>query len=92
MDRTARATVVDLLHDDPGFAAGYLESALDESGEPAGRAALLLAQRHIAEAKDMAQVARAACVQREALYRALVPSMRAAQTQTAPPTREHGRV
>lgn len=73
MDRTVRATVVELLHDDPAFAAAYLEAALDESGEPDGREALLLAQRHIAEAKGMAQVACAAGVQRETLYRSLSP-------------------
>ncbi len=84
MDRTVRATVVELQLDDPAFAAAYLEAALDESGEPDGREALLLARWHIAEAKGMAQVARAAGVQRETLYRALITSMRAAQTQTAP--------
>lgn len=53
---------------DADFAAGYLQSALDD-GEPA---LLLLALRRIAEARGgMAKLARATGLTREALYRTL---------------------
>jgi len=53
---------------DAQFAAGYLQSAL-EDGEPA---VLLLALRRIAEARGgMAKLARATGLTREALYRML---------------------
>jgi probable addiction module antidote protein len=57
------------LRDDPEFAAEYLCAALEEDDEPA---VLLLALRHIAEARGgIAKVAKAAGIERESLYRAL---------------------
>jgi probable addiction module antidote protein len=57
------------LRDDPEFAAEYLRAALEEDDEPA---VLLLALRHIAEARGgIAKVAKAAGLERESLYRAL---------------------
>jgi probable addiction module antidote protein len=57
------------LRDDPEFAAEYLRAALEEDDEPA---VLLLAFRHIAEARGgIAKVAKAAGIERESLYRAL---------------------
>jgi probable addiction module antidote protein len=61
--------VIRELRDDPEFAAEYLRAALEEDDEPA---ALLLALRHIAEARGgIAKVAKAAGIERESLYRAL---------------------
>ncbi|MBW4048836.1 MAG: putative addiction module antidote protein [Proteobacteria bacterium] len=50
-----------------------LSRSHDEAEQPGSREALLLALRHVAEAKGMARVARKAGVQRESLYRALSP-------------------
>lgn len=50
-------TVVNMLKDEPAFAAEYLQSALEESDQPGGQAALLTTLRHIAEAQGMATVA-----------------------------------
>ncbi len=50
-------TVVELLKDDPDFAAVYLTAALDEADQPGGQFALLAALRQIAEAQGMASVA-----------------------------------
>jgi probable addiction module antidote protein len=72
-DRPHDESVVELLRADPAFAADYLNAAMDEADQPGGREALLMALRHVAEARGMAQVARAAGVQRESLYRALSP-------------------
>lgn len=72
-DRPHDEAVVELLRADPAFAADYLNAAMDEADQPGGRAGLLLALRHVAEAQGMAQVARSAGVQRESLYRALSP-------------------
>lgn len=72
-DRPHDEAVVELLRADPAFAADYLNAAMDEADQPGGREALLMALRHVAEAQGMAQVARAAGVQRESLYRALSP-------------------
>lgn len=71
--RSNDAAMVELLRQDPAFADEYLAVALEESGEPGGREALLLALRHVAEAQGMAQVAERAGMQRESLYRALSP-------------------
>ena len=67
------AAVVELLKADPDFANEYLAAALEESDEPGGQAALLAAQRHVAEAQGMAAVAERAGIPRESLYRALGP-------------------
>ena len=57
------------LRKDPEFAVEYLRAALEEEDEPK---VLLIALRHIAEARGgIAQVAKAAGVERESLYRAL---------------------
>jgi probable addiction module antidote protein len=53
---------------DPQFALEYLRAALDDTDEPR---VLLLALRHVAQARGIAKVAKAAGVERESLYRAL---------------------
>jgi probable addiction module antidote protein len=57
-----------LLEDleDPKEAAAYLNAALEDSDEM-----FLIALRHVAEARQMAQVAEHAGVSRESLYRML---------------------
>lgn len=56
------------LRDDPEFAAEYLRAAIEDDDEPR---VLLLALRQVAEARGVANVAKAAGVERESLYRAL---------------------
>jgi probable addiction module antidote protein len=56
------------IRQDPQFAAEYLRAALDDTDEPR---VLLLALRHVAQARGIAKVAKAAGVERESLYRAL---------------------
>lgn len=56
------------LRKDPVFAAEYLKAAMEDTEEPK---VLLIALRHLAEAKGIAKIAKAANVQRESLYRAL---------------------
>jgi len=56
------------IRKDSRFAAEYLRAALEESDEPR---VLLLALRHVAQARGIARIARAAGVERESLYRAL---------------------
>ena len=56
------------IRQDPHFAAEYLRAALDDTDEPR---VLLLALRHVAQARGIAKVAKAAGVERESLYRAL---------------------
>ena len=46
----------------------YLKAALEETDEPR---VLLVALRHVAQARGIAKVARSAGVERESLYRAL---------------------
>ena len=65
--------LVDLLREDPAFAAEYLAVALEEADEAGGQEALLRALRHVAEAQGMAAVAERAGIPRESLYRALGP-------------------
>ena len=60
--------VVRRLRKDPEFAAEYLKAALEESEEPR---VLLIALRHLALARGIAKVAKAAGIERESLYRAL---------------------
>ena len=57
------------LRKDPEFAVEYLKAALEDD-EPT---VLLIALRHLAQAQGIAKVAKAAGIQREALYRALSP-------------------
>jgi probable addiction module antidote protein len=58
------------LRSDPTFAAEYLQAAMEDSEEPA---VLLIALRHVSEAYGMAEVAKAAGIKRETLYRVLSP-------------------
>ena len=58
------------LRADPAYAAEYLQAAMEDTGEPA---VLLIALRHVSEAYGMADVAKAAGIKRESLYRALSP-------------------
>ncbi|MGC2111796.1 MAG: addiction module antidote protein [Candidatus Korobacteraceae bacterium] len=65
------AAVIGELRKDPEFAAEYLKAALEEADDPG---VLLIALRHVAEARGgLAQIAQAAGIQRESLYRALSP-------------------
>jgi probable addiction module antidote protein len=61
-------TVVRRLRKDPDFAAEYLKAALEDSEEAR---VLLIALRHLALARGIAKVAKAAGIERESLYRAL---------------------
>lgn len=56
------------IRKDQEFAAAYLKAALEETDEPR---VLLMALRHVAQARGIARVAKAAGVERESLYRAL---------------------
>ena len=58
------------LRADPVYAAQYLQAAMEDTEEPA---VLLIALRHVSEAYGMAEVAKAAGIKRESLYRALSP-------------------
>jgi probable addiction module antidote protein len=60
--------IVRRLRKDPDFAAEYLKTALEDWEEPR---VLLIALRHLAVARGIAKVARAAGIERESLYRAL---------------------
>lgn len=60
--------IVRRLRRDPDFAAEYLKAALEDEDEPA---VLPIALRHLARARGIAEVAKAAGVERESLYRAL---------------------
>ena len=56
------------IRKDPEFAAEYLKATLEDADEPC---VLLIALRHVAQARGIANIAKAAGVQRESLYRAL---------------------
>jgi probable addiction module antidote protein len=60
--------IVRRLRKDPDFAAEYLKAALEDWEEPR---VLLIALRHLAVARGITKVARAAGIERESLYRAL---------------------
>lgn len=70
MKRKASAShdeaVVRRIRNDPEFAGEYLKAALEDGDEPR---VLLLALRHIAQARGIAKIAKAAGIERE-----LVPS------------------
>jgi probable addiction module antidote protein len=72
MKRKASAShdeaIVRRFRKDPDFAAEYLKAALEDWEEPR---VLLIALRHLAVARGIAKVARAAGIERESLYRAL---------------------
>ncbi len=61
-------TIVRRLRKDAEFAAAYLNAALEDEDEPR---VLLIALRHVARARGIAKVAKAAGIERESLYRAL---------------------
>jgi probable addiction module antidote protein len=61
-------TVIRRLRKDPHFAAAYLKAALEDEDDPR---VLLIALRHLAQARGIAKVAKAAGIERESLYRAL---------------------
>jgi probable addiction module antidote protein len=61
-------TVIRRLRKDPNFAAAYLKAALEDEDDPR---VLLIALRHLAQARGIAKVAKAAGIERESLYRAL---------------------
>ena len=56
------------LRKNPEFAAEYLKAALEDDDEPR---VLLIALRHVAQARGIARIAKAAGIERESLYRAL---------------------
>jgi probable addiction module antidote protein len=60
--------VIRRIRKDPEFAAEYLKAALEDADEPR---VLLIALRHVAQARGIANIAKAAGIQRESLYRAL---------------------
>ena len=60
--------IIRRLRKDPEFAAEYVKAALEDNEEPL---VLLLALRHLAQARGIAKVAKAAGIERESLYRAL---------------------
>lgn len=60
--------IVRRIRKDQEFAAEYLKAALEDADEPR---VLLIALRHVAKARGIANIAKAAGVQRESLYRAL---------------------
>lgn len=56
------------IRKNPEFAAEYLKAALEDADEPR---VLLIALRHVAQARGIARIAKAAGIERESLYRAL---------------------
>ena len=60
--------IVRRLRKDPEFAEEYLKAALEDEDEPQ---VLLIVLRHVAQARGIARVAKAAGIERESLYRAL---------------------
>jgi probable addiction module antidote protein len=56
------------IRKNPEFAAEYLKAALEDEDEPR---VLLIALRHVAQARGIARIAKAAGIERESLYRAL---------------------
>lgn len=60
--------IIRRLRKDPEFATEYVKAALEDTEEPL---VLLLALRHLAQARGIAKVAKAAGIERESLYRAL---------------------
>jgi len=61
-------TMIRRMRKDPQFAAEYLRASLEDADEPR---VLLLALRHVAQARGITNIAKAAGVKRESLYRAL---------------------
>lgn len=64
--------MIDMLRQQPDFAAEYLRVAFEELDEEAGEATFLMALRHVVEARGgMAKIDEKAQLSREALYRTL---------------------
>ena len=61
-------SIVRHIRDNPEFATEYLKVALEDTDEPR---VFLIALRHLAQARGVAKVAKAAGIERESLYRAL---------------------
>ena len=59
------------IRKNPHFAVEYLKAALEDTDEPR---VLLVALRHVAQARGITQIAKAAGIERESLYRALSAS------------------
>ena len=70
-DRPHDQAVIELLRQDPAFAADYIAAALEGTDQPGGQVALLAALRQVADAQGVATVAERAGLARESLYRAL---------------------
>jgi len=60
--------IIRRLRKDTAFAAEYLKTTLEDEDDPR---VLLIALRHLAQAQGIANVAKAAGVERESLYRTL---------------------
>jgi probable addiction module antidote protein len=60
--------IIRRIRKDSEFAAEYLKAALEDTDDPR---VLLIALRHVAQARGIASVAKAAGIERESLYRAL---------------------
>lgn len=72
--RSHDEAVIEMIRNDPDFAAEYLRVAFEELDEEGGEAAFLTALRHVVEARGgMAEIADKAGLSRESLYRALSP-------------------
>jgi probable addiction module antidote protein len=72
--RSHDESVIDMIKNDPQFAAHYLYAAWQELDQPGGEASFLGALRHIVEARGgMGEIAAKAGLSRESLYRALSP-------------------
>ncbi|PYU19513.1 MAG: putative addiction module antidote protein [Acidobacteria bacterium] len=60
--------IIRRLRQNPEFAAEYLKAAVEDTDEPC---VLLIALRHVVQARGITKIAKAAGVERESLYRAL---------------------
>jgi len=65
------SATVKMLRADPELATEYLKASLEDNADCP--TALLIALRHVAEARGMQTVAESAGIKRETLYRALSP-------------------
>ncbi len=66
--------MVQMIRDDPEFAAEYLRVAFEELDLEGGEISFLAALRHIVEARGgMSEIAEKSGLSRESLYRALSP-------------------
>lgn len=64
-DRPHNEAMLELLHEDPGFADEYLAASIEALDEPGGHEAMLMALRHVARAQDMDAVAAWTDIQRK---------------------------